>query len=98
MKDELGSRLLKSACLLKSKSYALKIQGETDKKGKIKNRLKTVEKTTGKGVKECVRQRHLAFDTYVKALNLTTQEKSEKNSLLLSERKQCNSVRFCWFS
>ena len=57
------------------------------KKGKIKNRLKTVEKTTGKGVKECVRQKHLAFDTYVKALNLTTQEKSEKKDKKLLSNK-----------
>ena len=69
MKDELKSCIIKEGVWLKSKSYAMKIQGKYDKKKNIFIRDKIVEKVAGKGVKECVKEDCLTYDKHVECLN-----------------------------
>ena len=69
MKDECESFIIKEGVFLKSKSYALKMQGKYDKKEKKVYMHDVVEKITGKGVKNCVREKNLSFKKHVEALN-----------------------------
>ena len=69
MKDELKSCIIKEGVWLKSKSYALKIQGKYDKKTKVFHRNEIVEKVAGKGIKECVRDANLSYEKHFECLN-----------------------------
>ena len=58
-KDELGGKIMIEVCTLKTKTYAYKVDNDTEDK-------------KAKGTKKCVIKRHIIFDNYVDTLFKTT--------------------------
>ena len=58
-KDELGGKIMIEFCALKAKTYAYKVDNDTEDK-------------KAKGTKKCVIKRHITFDNYVDTLFKTT--------------------------
>ena len=84
MKDELKSCIIKEGVWLKSKSYALKIQGKYDKKTKVFHRNEIVEKVAGKGIKECVKNVNLSYEKHFECLNKAFLKYNKKSTYVNS--------------